>query len=230
MIFLNIVKTIDLWTEQSENHLECVSGAFVDGFENGSIPFDSYKVIRNCNCIISSNQDNLNIRNKHHVIVFYKDGVPVRLMVLNQNTDVDKCISVALSQSFNNAVLEDVYSLFNIKRTDVDLNQSPINNGSDSKNEIEVGSCDRPALLDSMLEGSYTQSDTDYGKSNSDSSYKFIPNISIQYELMTDSECFSIEHHCAFINESMTRIIPLQENSSLDISMLHQKFNEDNKI
>lgn len=227
---MNIIKTIDLWTEQSDNHLECFSGAFVDGFENGSIPFDSYKVIRNCNCIISSNQENLNIRNKHNAIVFYKIGVPVRLMVLNHNTDVEKCISVALSQAFNNAILRDIYTLFNIKRTDVDLNQSPINNESNLENEIDVGSCDRPELLDSMLEGCYTQSNTDFGKSNSDSSYKFIPNISIQYELMTDSEYFCIEHSCAFINENMTRIIPLQKNSLLDIDMLHKQFNEDSNV
>ena len=217
MIFLNVIKTIDLWTEQSDNHIECFGGAFVDGFENGNIPFDSYKVIRNCNCIISSNKDNLNIRNKHNAIVFYKDGVPVRLVVLNQNTDVDKCISAAFSQTLNNAILGDIYSQFNIKRMDVNLNQQPINNESNSENEIDVGSCDRPSLLESMLEGSYTQSDTDYGKSNNDSSYKFIPDISIQYELMTDSEYFSIEHHCAFINKSMTRVIPLQANTLKNI-------------
>lgn len=32
MIFLDIIKTIDLWTEQLDNHLECFKGAFVDGF------------------------------------------------------------------------------------------------------------------------------------------------------------------------------------------------------
>ena len=231
MIFLNVIKTIDLWTEQSDNHIECFSGAFVDGFENGNIPFDSYKVIRNCNCIISSNKDNLNIRNKHNAIVFYKDGVPVRLVVLNQNTDVDKCISAALSQTLNNAILGDIYSQFNIKRMDVNLNQQPINNESNPENEIDVGSCDRTSLLESMLEGSYTQSDTDYGKSNNDSSYKFIPDISIQYELMTDSEYFSIEHHCAFINKSMTRVIPLQANSLINIEEISNQFaTNDNAI
>ncbi len=214
---MNVIKTIDLWTEQDDNHIECFSGAFVDGFENGNIPFDSYKVIRNCNCIITSNKDNLNIRNKHNATLFYKNGVPVRLMVLNQNTDVDKCISAALSKIFNNKILGDIYSQLNIKRIDVNLNQQPINNESNPENEIDVASCDRPELLESMLEGSYTKSDTDYGKSNSDSSYKFIRDISIQYELMTDSEYFIIEHHCAFINKSMTRVIPLQANSLINI-------------
>ncbi len=34
------ITTIDLWTEQYPNHYECFNGAFVDGFENGNIPFD----------------------------------------------------------------------------------------------------------------------------------------------------------------------------------------------
>lgn len=46
------IKTIDLWTEQFKNHYECFNGAFVDGFENNNIPFDRYKIVKNCNCII----------------------------------------------------------------------------------------------------------------------------------------------------------------------------------
>ena len=46
------IKTIDLETEQFKNHYECFNGAFVDGFENNNIPFDRYKIVKNCNCII----------------------------------------------------------------------------------------------------------------------------------------------------------------------------------
>lgn len=230
MIFLDIIKTIDLWTEQLDNHLECFNGAFVDGFENGNIPFDSYKVIKNCNCIITSNQDNINIRNKHNAIIFYKNNKPVRLMVINQNTDVDECIATALNQTLDNSTLNELYTSFNITRTDIDLKQQPIDNDSTSEKEIDVGSCDRPNLLASMLEGSYTQSDTDYGKSNSDSDYQFVSDIFIQYQLMTDNECFDIEHHCAFINETMTRIIPLQDNSLLNIESIKQKYQQNNSL
>ena len=57
MIILNIIKTIDLWTEQIQNHQDVICGAFIDGFKNKNIPFDSYKVIKNCNCncIITTN-------------------------------------------------------------------------------------------------------------------------------------------------------------------------------
>lgn len=223
---MNIIRTIDLWTEQNPNHIECFSGAFVDGVENGSIPFNSYKIVRNCNCIITSNQDNLNISNKQNSIIFYKDDVPVRLMVINKETDIDKCIKEALNQSFNNSTLKEIYALHSITANDINLNEQSIYNNSDKSKEIDVGSCDRPSLLECMLEGSYTQSDTDYGKSNSDNSYTFIPNLSIEYKLITDTECFKIEHHCAFINENMTRIIPLQDNSALNIKKISSEFSK----
>ena len=121
-------RTIDLWTEPFDNYYDCFSGAFVDGFENGNIPFDSYKVIRNCNCIIKTNIPALNITNKHNAIVFYKDGVPVRLLVANRATDVDKCIEVALSQQYNNHVLSNVFETLGINRIDVDLKQKPLYN------------------------------------------------------------------------------------------------------
>lgn len=221
---MNLVRTIDLWTEQNPNHMECFSGAFVDGFENGNIPFDRYKIVRNCNCIISSNQNNLNISNKHNAIIFYKENVPVRLMVINKETDIDKCVNEALKQSFNNSTLKEIYTTNSITVTDINLNEQAIYNSSNKSKEIDVGSCDRHSLLESMLEGSYTQSNTNYGKENSDSSYSFIPNISIEYKLITDTECFKIEHHCAFLNQNMTRIIPLQDNSSLDIERINSEF------
>ena len=40
---MNTIKTIDLWTEQHDNHYECFNGAFVDGFEDSKAPFDTYK-------------------------------------------------------------------------------------------------------------------------------------------------------------------------------------------
>lgn len=227
---MNTIKTIDLWTEQNENHIECFSGAFVDGFENGNIPFDTYKVIKNGNCIITSNRNDLNISNKHNAIIFYKNGLPTRLMVINQNTDIDNCIDTALNQSFNSSTLNELFFKLSIKRYDIDLGQQPIHNGSNKKDEIDVGSCDRPSLLNSMLEGCYTQSDTDYGKSNSDSNYHFIPDIFIQYDFATDTEEFKIEHRCAFLNENMTRIIPLQENSLLNIDEISNQFMQDNKV
>ena len=78
-----IIQSIDLWTEQYENHYECFNGAFVDGFEDNKIVFDEYKIIKNGNCIITVSIPNINISNKHNAIVFYKDKNPVRLMVIN---------------------------------------------------------------------------------------------------------------------------------------------------
>lgn len=211
---MKTIKSIDLWAEQNENHYECFNGAFVDGFENNKIAFDEYKIIKNCNCIITVNNPNINISNKHNAIVFYKDKNPVRLMVINKNTDIDKCIKIALTQYFENETLQVLYDNLQIKSSIIDIKETPIFNNADFIKEIDVGSCDRWNLLYNMLKGSYTESNTQYGNYQSDK-YEFIPNIFIKYELTTDTEKFEIEHKCAFINTIETRIIPIQENSNL---------------
>lgn len=214
---MDYIKTIDLWTEQHDNHYECFNGAFVDGFENNKAPFDTYKIIKNCNCIITVNNLDININNKHNAIIFYKNSRPVRLVVINKDTDIDKCIKVALEQHFENSILKDYYVKYNIKSSIIDMNEKPILKTTDSTvAEADVGSCDRWKLLYNMLKGSYTESNTAYGNFESDR-YEFLPNLFIKYELITDTEKFEIEHKCAFINTIKTRLIPIQENSPLTI-------------
>lgn len=220
---MNVIKSIDLWTEQIENHIECFCGAFVDGFENNNIPFNTYKVIKNGNCIITCEQEIFNITNKHNAIVFYKNNFPVRLMVINKNTDIDRCINIALCQKLNQTTLSKIYQKNSIRRYDIDLKQQPIYNAANKNDEIDVGSCDRQSLLDSMLEGCYTQSETNYGKNNSNNSFNFVTDIFIKYDFATDTEKFIIEHSCAYLNETETRIIPLQDNSSLNIESIKEK-------
>lgn len=209
-----VIKTIDLWTEQYINHYECFNGAFVDGFENDNIPFNKYKIVKNCNCIITTNREDINISNKNNAIIFYDNEKPVRLVVINKDTDIENCINVALSQNFNNTILKKMYEDKKIKSYIIDMKEQAISNGTDNAKEIDVGSCDRWKLLYNMLKGSYTEDDTPYGNFQSDK-YEFVPNIIIKYELITDAENFIISHKCAFINEIKTRIIPIQENSIL---------------
>ena len=155
MIFLNIIRTIDLWTEHRDNHYECFNGAFVDGFENNQIAFDKYKIVKNCNCIITVKPEDINIRNKHNTIIFYKNDIPVRLMVINSNTNIDKCIDIALNQYFEDSILKDLYQKLNIKSSIIDMNEEPINDNV-IDDEIDTGSCDRWNLLYNMLQGLYT--------------------------------------------------------------------------
>ncbi len=211
---MDIIKTIDLWTEQHQNHYECFNGAFVDGFENNKIAFDRYKIVKNCNCIITIDNELINISNKHNCIVFYKNNKPIRLMVINRDTEIEKCINIALGQSFNNKKLNELYKQLNISSYSIDMKEEPLYNNSNKLKEIDVGSCDRWKLLYNMLKGSYTEDNTSYGNYQTDK-YEFVPNIIIKYQLTTDTESFIIEHKCAFINELKTRIIPIQENSKL---------------
>ncbi len=211
---MEIIKTIDLWTEQYDNHYECFNGAFIDGFENNKIPFNKYKIVENCNCIITTNRDDIKIRNKNNAIIFYKDEIPVRLMVINKNTDIYKCINTSLNQYFKEGTLKDFYEKLNIQSVSIDMNEKSVCNNVASIEEIDVGSCDRWKLLYNMLKGSYTEDDTSYVNYSSDK-YEFLSNIYIKYELTTDTEKFEIEHKCAFINELKTRIVPIQDNSPL---------------
>lgn len=211
------IKTIDLWTEQFKNHYECFNGAFVDGVEKDKIPFNRYKVIKNCNCIITTNRKDINISNKHNAIIFYDNDIPVRLIVINKDTEIENCINIALNQNFNDKKLRELYESKKVVSSIIDLKEQSIINDSDATKEIDVGSCDRWNLLYNMLKGSYTEDDTPYGNFQSDK-YEFIPNIKIKYELKTDTDNFIIEHNCAFINEIKTRIIPIQDNSRLTIN------------
>lgn len=211
---MRIINSIDLWTEQYKNHYECFNGAFVDGFDKNVKPFNKYKIIKNCNCIITTNMEDINISNKHNAIIFYDNDYPVRLMVINKDTEIENCINVALNQNFDNMKLKDLYKQENIKYSIIDMNEQAISNNKHITKEIDVGSCDRWKLLYNMLRGSYTEDDTPYGNYQSDK-YEFVPNIQIKYELKTDTEIFEIKHNCAFINEIKTRIIPIQDNSRL---------------
>ena len=69
-----------------------------------------------------------------------------------------------------------------------------------------------------MLKGLYTESDSDYGNFANDK-YYFIPNIFVKYSLVVENEKFEILHKCAFINVIETRLIPIQENSSLTLQL-----------
>ncbi|MBQ9657975.1 MAG: hypothetical protein IJV31_04310 [Clostridia bacterium] len=211
---MKTINTIDLWTEQHDNHYECFNGAFVDGFENNKIAFDEYKVIKNCNCIITVNQKEINIKNKHNAVVFYKNSIPVRLMVINKNTNIDKCINIALNQYFGDTILQDLYNKLNIKISVIDLKEEPIYKDSEIDKEIDVGSCDRWSLLYNMLQGLYTETNNAYGNFSSDK-YYFIPDLCIKYDLTTDNEKFEIIHKCAFMNITKDRLVPIQENSPL---------------
>lgn len=213
---MNTIKTIDLWIEPKENQYEGFNGAFVDGFSNGNIAFDKYKVVKNCNCTIEVSSKDIIVNNKHNAIIFYKNNKPVRLYVINKNTDIDKCINIALNQYFENGILSDLYKNYNIQREDIDLKEEPIFNGNEGKEEIDVGSCDRWSLLYNMLKGFYTEDDSEYGNFANDK-YYFMPNLLVSLKLNVENEQFEITHRCAFINTIKTRLIPIQENSSLTL-------------
>lgn len=211
---MKTILTTDVWTEPQTNHYICFNGAFIDGVENGKVPYDRYKIILNCNCIITSNSEDLLIGNKHHAIAFYKNNEVVRLAVFDKDTTVLPLVENALTQKVDNLTLKDLLTIKNIKSEIIDLKETPILNKHNGKVEIDVGSCDRIELLQCMLEGDYTESETTYGNYDNNS-YDYIPDIEIEYNLKTDEEIFNIRHKGVFLNKIKTRTIIIQSDSSL---------------
>ena len=209
-----LIKTTDVWTEQRANHTECFDGAFIDGIENGNVPYDRYKVVLNCNCEISSNTDDVLIGNKHNAIIFYKDGKVVRLAVLANETDVFACLGNALNQVCNNIKLKDLLAAQNVKREIIDLKQAPKFNSFNGKKEMDIGSCDRVPLLNCMLNGNYTESETSLGNYDCNE-WDFNKDIEISYNLKTDSEVFDIHHKGVFINKTKTKAIIIQSQGPI---------------
>jgi len=209
-----VIKTTDVWTEQRANHTECFDGAFIDGIENGSVPYDTFKIVLNCNCEISANSDDVVIGNKHNAIVFYKNGKVVRLAVLSNETDVSSCLKSALSQKIGNVSLEEFLQSKGVTQEISDMQEEPIFNEHNGKQEMDAGSCDRLPLLNCMLRGEYTESETSLGNYDCNE-FDYVPEIEVTYRLTTDQESFDIKHSGAFINKTRTKIIIIQEDGSI---------------
>lgn len=221
------INTIDLWTEPEDNYLDCFYGAFIDGVKDNYLPYDSFKVLLNCNCIISSNVKDVKIANKHNAIVFYKNLNPIRLAVFNKNTSVENCIDKAINQKHNGKKLKDIF-LLKVKRKNLNLKEVSIFNEYNNTKETDVCSCDRLSLLNALLNDSYTES-VSLKEKKINNNYIFLSNIKVNFKLITDSEVFNIMHSCAFINKNKTKIILIQENSKLikkDFDKLKELINE----
>lgn len=201
---MKLIETTDLWLEQNDNMQDCFDGAFTDGFSNG-IPFDSFKIVKNCNCSILTWPRNIKVMNKHHAIVYYKDGEVVRLMLINKNTNVDECISKALNQIINNRLLVDIFIENSITSRTVDMKEKPIEN--EYTDEIALEPADRPKLLKNMLNGSFTEDDTDLGAGKELLEFK---NRMVRFFLATDEEVFRIMCKSAFVNKDSSRMIVIQ--------------------
>lgn len=217
---MKTIKTLDLWTEQHRDHFELFNGAFFDGLDikKEILPFDKYKIVKNCNCIITSNTENLPIGNKHNAIVFYKNKKVVRLIVACRDTNIDFAIENALNQVYEGIKLKDFYKSHNVTYKVVDLKQSPVLNEYNlaNKYEIDVGSCHTNELLKQMLYGGYTESESKFGHYDN-INYLYQKKTKVNYSLQTDEENFKISHEGSFLNSTNTRIIILQLHSEIAI-------------
>ena len=219
---MNIIKTTDVWIEQHRNHFALANGCFSDGISSNKTFFDKYKIVKNCNCIITSTDPNLPIGNKHNAIVFYNKNKVVRLALFFKDTNLDLCIENALKQTCGGGKIEDVLKENNVLCETVDLGENPIFNHHNLSDaiEVDVGSCDRMSLLEQMLKGSYTEDESKDGNYD-DINYVYDSNLEVDIKLKTDTENFQISHKGSFINATKTRIIILQKNSEINFKEIN---------
>lgn len=217
---MKIIKSIDLWTEQHRDQFELFNGCFSDGWGD-NIPFNKYTIVKNCNCIIESNDDNLIIGNKHNAIIFYKNNTPVRLLVAFKDTNFDFLITNALNQKIQGKTCVELFKINNVKSETIDLKEKPIYNKHNLTGcaEIDVGSCDRDELLEQMLKGNYTEEDSKYGHYDN-TVYSYNDSLKVSYNLTIGDLKFQINHEGSFTNETNTRIIILQRDSEISFSQI----------
>ena len=143
---------------------------------------------------------------------------PSFLCVINNDTVITQEDFIErINQIYKETTLKEIIKQKNIKSETIDLKQKPIKTNMKITKELDVGSCDRWNLLYTMLKGSYTEDESNYGNFESNK-YEFIPTLNIKYTLETNEERFEIEHKCGFLNNIDTRLIPIQENSNLTIN------------
>ncbi len=203
------IKTCNLWTETTPNS-DCAKGAFIDGWQSG-VPYEKFKIILNCNCIIKSNTPMVQARNKHAAIVFYGQS-GLRLCVLEKGTDLRKAINDALKSKVDGTPLHEILKSHGVRKKVVDLAETPI--AGDIRNTTDIGSCDRPALLKSMLSGSWGEENIGIGIGEY-KKYIFLPGFGLMYSLVTDTESFLIEHRGTFHAVDGSQTIPIQIHGSI---------------
>ena len=212
------IESTDVWTEPSPNRQVCFDGAFIDGVENRKVPYDRYKIVLNCNCIIKTNSNDVAVGNKHHAIVFYRGNKVVRLVVACQETNILKAVDQALNQILpdDRENLRALLNKKNVKSDIVNLNQQPIFNESNGRLETDICSCDRDSLLSMMIQGSYTESETGIGDYECND-YDYNENVKILFELDTGEEFFNIKHKGAFLNKTKTQVIAIQKDGIVHV-------------
>ena len=81
---------------------------------------------------------------------------------------------------------------------------------------MDIGSCDRMSLLNCILNGNYTESETTLGNYDCNE-WDFNGYIDITYNLKTDCEVFNIHHKGAFINKTKTKAIIIQSQGLISL-------------
>ena len=187
---VKVYETIDLWTGNDLMNEECVLGAMLDGVNREHCPYTAFKVVHNCNCLVSCNEPGF-IASKNQAIIFYDHTEPVRLAVLS-TPHLQQLISQALNQliPYTNFSLEDTLMYHGVVSYDVvgiaaeSVKQDPESTHGLS-GEADIWSCDRYEVFRQAVQA--------HGEN-----LFYCPQLNLKYDLRIDDEIFSIVHQGGF--------------------------------
>lgn len=239
----NDTSTIDLWIEREANDKECFKGAFMDGIcridDHLHHPYNYIRVITNCNCQMYTNDENVKINNKHRVIIFYKtyhiiDGKsycrreriyhkPVRMLVVNNNTNINACLKDVATQKIPEDKYEETMGHFLepwwVKIENIDMEEKPLDFPTIFEDEPNICSCHSEELLESYFEGHYRNDKKD-DREQEAQPLNYHPFFSLILFLplrnQKDLHSFEICHTGAYISDDYKIIIPTQTEADID--------------
>lgn len=96
---------------------ECFNGAFIDGFENDRIPFDEYKVVKNCNCIITTNKKickNYNVSVTEYLTATYIYAMYLSIYERNSKEEIIISVPIDLRKYYQVNTLFNFFVCMNI--------------------------------------------------------------------------------------------------------------------
>lgn len=210
---MSIITSIDLWITNNTDNFEEFDAAFADGIGNNpkDIAYDHYLIVKNCHALSACNDPRITVRDKQLAIVFYRHNKPVRLLLSDQHTQVEACISHAVVQRIGNYSLQSLHEKYRITHETISLDSKPLpNDSNNSTPEALIYSCDRYSLFKDFLNGNSPAS-----LQNIDLTY--LHDLELTYHLQIDDDSYYISHHGGLVSHDFSRVIPFQKDSAFSI-------------
>lgn len=184
------IRSIDLRIAQGPDDFICYKKAFCEDLMKGKgIPYNHYKIVRNCEAIFT-NDFGILTPTRRLAIVFYRQGIPMRLLIGSKDNNLDQIMK---------AVFETVVK----KRTMRDWLKSELHLHPENVNLRQEGETDEGEMANivSCYTWSSLQETIMNFTSNNPEACWLIKKGHFTLRLKTDAEDFNIQHEVALCPE-----------------------------